>query len=221
MGFSGVTRCRGPGLFVFELDDSSGELLPTPVDSGLDGSFRQIQTRGDLAIGEVLDVAHQDSGPEGVRQSEHSPAKQVSSVAPVQTRERVWTRGDRREIGGVDMTIDRFTLSPDAPVVVDAQVPTNADEPRLKVRALVERVQGSEDLQEDLLTEVFRLIVSADELVGNVEDASPVLLDDGVPRRLISTKTRLNELIRGARWGGRGVHGYADEMSLMDGTAES
>ena len=38
-----------------------------------------------------------------------------------------------------------------------------------------------EDLQEDVLRQIFGLVVLADELVGDVEDLAPVLPDDQSP----------------------------------------
>ena len=54
-------------------------------------------------------------------------------------------------------------------------------EPGLEVRAPVERVERPENLQKDVLRQVFRFIVTADEPVRDVEDLPPVLPDDLIP----------------------------------------
>ena len=53
--------------------------------------------------------------------------------------------------------------------------------------------------------------MSADEFIGDIKNAPPIRADDLVPGRLVPAKARLDELIRGRRLGGRGVHGYAGE----------
>ncbi len=93
--------------------------------------------------------------------------------------------------------------------MVDAEVATDADDPRLKVGATVERRERLEDLQEDVLREIFGFVVLADELVSDVEDFPPVLADDGVPRRLIPGETLLNEAVRRRRLSGRGINRHA------------
>src|SRR5439155_6324689 len=100
-------------------------------------------------------------------------------------------RGCLWQLVRVDVAIDRLALLAHAPVVIDAQVPADADQPRLKVRAAVERVERAEDLQEDVLCEIFGFVVFTDELVGDVEDLAPVLPDDEVPRRLIAVEAPL------------------------------
>jgi hypothetical protein len=77
--------------------------------------------------------------------------------------------------------------------VIDAEVAADADQPRLKVRAPVERVERFEDLQEDILREVFGLIVFADELVRDVEDLAPVLANDLLPGDLIAVQAAFDE----------------------------
>ena len=90
-----------------------------------------------------------------------------------------------------------------APVVVDAEIPADADDPRLKVRATVERGERLEDLQEDILGEIFGLVVLADELVGDVEDLAPVLPDDRLPRGLVAAQALLDQAVRCSRLRGR------------------
>jgi hypothetical protein len=56
-----------------------------------------------------------------------------------------------------------------------------------------------EDLEEDVLRQVFRLIVLADELVGDVEDLPPVQPDDLLPGVLIARQTPFDQLVDGGR----------------------
>jgi hypothetical protein len=93
--------------------------------------------------------------------------------------------------------------------VIDAQVPADADDPRLEVRPPVERGERLEDLQEDVLREVFRFDVFADELVRDVEDLAPVLPDDRLPRVLIATETPLDEAVGRRRLRGGEINGHA------------
>jgi hypothetical protein len=79
--------------------------------------------------------------------------------------------------------------------VIDQEIPADADEPRLKVRSPVERVQGPEDLQKDVLREIFGFVVPAHELVREVEDLAPVETNDLGPGRLIATEAPVDELI--------------------------
>ena len=72
--------------------------------------------------------------------------------------------------------------------MIDAEVAADADDPRLEVRATVERRQRLEDLQEDVLRQIFGFLVLADELVRDVEYLTPVLPDDRFPRRLITAQ---------------------------------
>ena len=72
--------------------------------------------------------------------------------------------------------------------MIDAEVAADADQPGLKVRAPIERVQRLEDLEEDVLRQILGLVVAADELVGEVEDLAPVLPDDLLPRDLIAAR---------------------------------
>ena len=89
--------------------------------------------------------------------------------------------------------IDRLALLPDAAVVIDAEVAADADEPRLKVRAPVERAERLEDLQEDVLRQVLGFLVPADELVRDVEHLPAVLLDDRIPGELVAVQASLDE----------------------------
>ena len=55
--------------------------------------------------------------------------------------------------------------------------------------------QRLEDLEEDVLRQVFGLVVLADELVGDVEDLAPVLPDDRLPRRLVAGQALLDQAV--------------------------
>ena len=65
--------------------------------------------------------------------------------------------------------------------------------------------QRLEDLQEDVLGEIFGFVVLADELVGDVEDLAPVLPDDCLPGHLIAAEALLDQRIGGNGLGGRGI----------------
>jgi hypothetical protein len=89
--------------------------------------------------------------------------------------------------------------------VVDAQVAADADQPGLEVGAAVEGIERLVQLQENVLREVFGLVVAADELIGDVEHPAPVRADNRLPRRLIAIKTALNDFVhrlRGRRFKG-------------------
>jgi len=60
-------------------------------------------------------------------------------------------------------------------------------------QAPVERVEGLEDLEEDVLREILGLVVFADELVRDVEDLAPVLTDDLLPGDLIAVQAPFDE----------------------------
>jgi hypothetical protein len=81
--------------------------------------------------------------------------------------------------------------------VVDAQVAADADQPGLEVGAAVEGVERLEQLEEDVLRQVLGLVVLADELVGDVEHAPAMLLDDRFPRLLVAGQAALDQLIDG------------------------
>ena len=101
----------------------------------------------------------------------------------------------RRQLRRVDVAVDRLALLADAAVVIDAQVAADADQPRLEVGAAVERVERLEQLEEDVLRQIFGLVVPADELVGDVEHLAPVQADDRLPRGLIAVQAALDELV--------------------------
>src|SRR5262249_39754341 len=71
----------------------------------------------------------------------------------------------------------------------------DAEQPRMEVRAPIERLERLENPEKDLLREILRLVALANELVRDVEDFTPVLANDGVPRGLVSIKAALDECI--------------------------
>src|SRR5262249_11148765 len=99
----------------------------------------------------------------------------------------------RRDVARVHVAVDHLALLPDAAVMIDAEIPADADQPRLEVRAPIERVERLEHLQEDVLRQIFGLLVPADELVRDVEHLAPVLAHDGFPGELIARQAPLNQ----------------------------
>jgi hypothetical protein len=79
--------------------------------------------------------------------------------------------------------------------VVDAQIACDADDPGLEVRAPIERVERFEDLQEDVLREILRLVVFSDELIRDIEHLTPVLTDHRFPGGLVAAQALLNEAV--------------------------
>ena len=127
-------------------------------------------------------------------------------------------RRGRLQIAGVHLAGDQLPLLAHAAIVVDAQVAADTDDPRLKICATVERVQRLENLQEDVLGQVFGFVVLADELVRDVENLPPVLANDGFPGSLIAAEALLNEAVRRRRLRGGGInrHAAARESYQMD-----
>ena len=191
-------RGRVPGPL--ELDpqqlDLPRQLGAAAVDPRLDRAFRQVQLVGDLLVRELLDVAQHHRRPQRVGQLLHRRAQQHDAVLLLEDGIRADVVRPRRQLAGIDVAVDRLTLLADAAVVIDAQVAADADEPGLEVRAAVERVQRLEDLQEDVLRQVLRLVVLPDELVRDVEDLPPVLADDHLPGELVAAQAALDELVR-------------------------
>ena len=81
--------------------------------------------------------------------------------------------------------------------MIDAEIAADADQPRLKVRAAIERVERLEDLQEDVLRQIFGFVVLADELVRDVEHLAPVLRTICSQARLIAAQAALDERLDG------------------------
>jgi hypothetical protein len=99
--------------------------------------------------------------------------------------------------------------------MVDAQVAADADDPGLEVRAPIERLQRLEDLEEDVLREIFRLVVLADELIRDVEDLAPVLAHDLFPGGLIARQTLLDEAVRRGGLRSRGISRHASLSDIL------
>ena len=77
--------------------------------------------------------------------------------------------------------------------MIDAQIPADADQPGLEVGAAIEGVERLEDLEEDVLGQVFGLVVLADELVRDVEYLAPMQPDDALPGGLVSAQAALDQ----------------------------
>jgi len=129
---------------------------------------------------------------------------------------------DHRQLDRIHIAIDRLAFFAHAPVVIDAQIAADADEPGLKIRAPIERTERLEDLDEDVLREVFGFLVPSDEFIRDVENFPPVLLDDGVPGELVALKTSLNERFnfprRLGRWCGRQIRRHETLSGLVYAT---
>jgi hypothetical protein len=103
------------------------------------------------------------------------------------------SRSIRRELVRIDAAIDGLALFADAAVIVDAEIAADADQPRLKIRPPVERIERLEDLQENILREILGFVMASHELVCDVEHLAPVLTDDAVPGSLIAVQTFVNQ----------------------------
>ena len=117
--------------------------------------------------------------------------------------------GRRLQIVRVHVARDRLPFLPHAAVVIDAQVAADADDPGLEIGAAIERVQRLEDLQEDVLRQIFRFVVLADELIGDVEDLAPVLAHDLFPGDLIARQALLDETVGRGGLRSRGISRHA------------
>jgi hypothetical protein len=65
----------------------------------------------------------------------------------------------------------------------------------LKVRAAIERIERLEQFEEDVLREIFGEVVTANELVGDVEDPAPVQTYDLLPGGLIAVQALFDDLV--------------------------
>src|SRR5580765_402734 len=90
----------------------------------------------------------------------------------------------RLQVRGVDLARDRLPFLPHAPVMVDAEITADADDPGLKVRAPIETAKRLENL-------------------------APVLPDDQLPRRLIAGQTLLDQAVGRSRLSSRRINGHA------------
>jgi hypothetical protein len=97
--------------------------------------------------------------------------------------------------------------------VIDAEVSADADQPRLEVRAAVERVERPEQLEKHVLGKILRQVVPPDELVRDAEDGSPVQAHDFDPRVLIAVEAAFDDLVDRAGRCRRGVSGHCSSPS--------
>ena len=151
---------------------------------------------GDLLVRQLLQVAKDDGRAQRRGQRFERLPQHGAQVLVLRDGVRPAIAGGRLQLAGVDVARDRLALLPHAAVVIDAEIPADADDPGLKVRAAIERGERLEDLQEDILREIFGLVVLADELVGDVEDLAPVLPDDRLPRDLVAAQALLDQAVR-------------------------
>jgi len=165
--------------------------------------------------------------PSGSRAGRRSPGRTARDVAQHDGRRQRWAAGApwpsqqgplvvalelrvgarlvrcRRHLPRVELAVDGLPLLANAPVVVDAQVAADADEPGLEVGPPVERVERRKIFRKMSWVRSSALLVPADELVGHVEDLAPVQADDGLPGGLVAGQTALDQLVgRGRRYGG-------------------
>src|SRR6185503_8909257 len=115
----------------------------------------------------------------------------------------------RLQIVRIHLARNRLPFLSNAPIMIDAEVPADADNPRLKIRPSIERIQRLEDLEKDILRQIFRFVVLADELVRDVEHLSPVQANNRVPGDLIAAQALLDEAVGRARLRGGGVNRHA------------
>jgi hypothetical protein len=171
------------------------QLQSATIDARFYGSLRQPQLVGDFLVRQLLEIAKHDRGPERSGQYLQGLPQQRAQILVLGDRVRPTFQRRRLQVAGIDIARDRLPLLPHAAVVIDAEVPADADDPGLEVRAAIERVQRLEDLEEDILREIFRLVVPPDELVGDVEDLAPVLAHDRLPRDLVTGQAPLDEAV--------------------------
>src|SRR5207244_2667701 len=182
----------GTEIFAAQFPDLPRELVASAVDARLDRAFRQPQLDGDFVIRELLDVAHQDGGAQRLRQRAQRLFQQMHAIALLHHRYLALRLADGHQLRRVDVAIDGLALLPDAAIVIDAEIAAHADEPRLEIRPTVERRERFEDLEEDVLRQIFRFVVPADELVRHVEHLAAVLADDRIPGELIAFEAALD-----------------------------
>ena len=158
---------------------------------------------GDLLIRQLLQIAEDDGRAQRRGQRFEGLPQYGAQVLVLRNGVRPAIAGRRLQLAGVDVARDRLAFLPNAPVVIDAEIPADADDPRLKVRPAIERGERLEDLQKNILSEIFGLVVLADELVGDVEDLAPVLPDDRLPRGLVAAQALRDQGVGCSRLRGR------------------
>jgi hypothetical protein len=78
--------------------------------------------------------------------------------------------------------------------VVDAVVPGHAGEPGREVGVAVELLEAAEDLEEDLLGQVLRVVMPPRELVGDMKHLPLVAADDELPGGIVLLEASLDQL---------------------------
>ena len=187
------------------------EFLAAPVDSGLHRALWQGQLVRDLLIRQLLNVVQRDRHPQRIRQLGQRVMETGPAVAALEGHQRIRLTAGRRHLSGIDTAVDHLAFLANAPVVIDAEVAADTDQPGLKIGPAVEGAERLEDLQEYVLGQILRHVVPADELVGDVENSAPISLDDEVPRLLVPLQAavdQLLDLVRVLRCG-TGEHGVA------------
>ena len=129
-------------------------------------------------------------------------------VEALESCERVETSGHRCQLARVHAVVDDLAFLSHAPVVIDAEVAADADDPRGEVGPAVERAERLEDLQKDVLRQILGLVVATHERVRDVEHLPAVAADDGVPRRLVSPQAGLVEGVGGVGRAGQRIGGH-------------
>src|SRR5713101_8084402 len=101
------------------------------VDAGLDGPLGQPEAIRNLLVRQLLQVAQHDGGAQRDRQRFERFAELGAQVLVLGLR--VGPAGGRRrlQVVRVDVARDRLPLLPHAPVVIDAEVAADADDPGL------------------------------------------------------------------------------------------
>src|SRR5690606_13801587 len=173
----------------------SGEFQAPAIDPRLDRTFGNLQPRGNLEVRKILQVAQHDGLPQRWRQFAERGADQLAHVALLELAVRTAFACLRRQRRGVHVAGHRLAFLAAAPVVVDAEVAADADEPGLEVGAPIEGMERLEDAQKDVLREVFGLVMTPDEFVGDIEDFPPVQSNDPGPGLLIASQAALDQLV--------------------------
>ena len=216
--FSGAVRGSPAAGLLPRPGNLAGQLAPAAADPRFHRAYRQRQAPGDLVVRELLHVAQDHRFAEHGRhlpQRAGAAARAGRRAGGVRNGVRAGCGG--REVGHVHPPVEGLALLANTPVVVDAEVAGDADEPGLEVRPPVERAQGLEHLQKDFLGQVLRLLVPSHELVRHVEDLVPVPSHDQVPRSLVAAETGRDQLVRGRRrWRGDAGHPAASVRHVLD-----
>src|SRR5262245_13039046 len=182
---------------LLRLEQEPGQLLTAAIDAAIHGALGQPQALGHLLIAEALQIPEHDGLTELLRKAVETAPQEAAPVAILEAALRVAARRGRGLVEGQEVVHQHLLLPLAGPIAVDAVVPGHAAEPGGEVGVAMELVEAAEDLQEDLLREILCLVVLAGELVGDVEDLTPVARQDLVPRRVFLPKAALDELAIG------------------------